>query len=113
MTQTDHIQQYWPEVLELLGEGENNDAIIAHLHKKGVDEATITALVDLIRKERYAIRRRRGVKLMLAGAVMLLLGFIITLAFVYSDKSIDYVMYGMTTVGIIIFLWGVVEVLGF
>jgi hypothetical protein len=113
MTEKEPPFEYWPEVLELLQRGESNDAIIAHLHKKGVNESTITTLVDLIRKERYAMRRRRGVKLMLAGAVMLLMGFVITLAFVYNDKSIDFVMYGMTLGGIAIFLWGVVDVLGF
>ncbi|MFN8712774.1 MAG: hypothetical protein ACK5Z2_07965 [Bacteroidota bacterium] len=105
--------QYWQDVLTLLKEGENNSAIIAHLHKIGADEATITELVDKIRKERYAMRRKRGVKLLLIGAVMLLSGFILTLIFVYNNKSIDYVMYGMTTAGIAVLLWGVVDVLGF
>lgn len=113
MTEKELADEYWPEVLTLLERGESNDAILAYLHKKGVSESITTCLVDLIRKERYAIRRRRGVKLMLAGAVMLLLGFVITLAFVYNDKSIDFVMYGMTLGGIIVFLWGVVDVLGF
>lgn len=105
--------KYWQEVLDLLSRGENNSFIIAHLHKKGVDEATTTALVDKVRKERYAIRRRRGVKLLLVGAIFLLLGFVLTLAFVYNDKSIDYVMYGMTTAGIGLMLWGVVDIMGF
>jgi hypothetical protein len=113
MTEKDSTDAYWPEVLELLERGESNDAIIAHLHKKGVSESITSRLIDLVRKERYALRRRKGVKLMLAGAVMLLLGFVITLAFVYNDKSIDFVMYGMTLGGIAVFLWGVVDVLGF
>lgn len=104
---------YWQDVLELLREGESNSAIIAYLHKKGADEATITGLVDKIRIERYAMRRKRGVKLLLIGAVLLLTGFVITLVFMYTNRSIDYVMYGMTTAGIAIMLWGVVDVLGF
>jgi hypothetical protein len=111
MSETENT--YWQEVLELLREGESNSAIIAYLHKNGADEATITSLVDKIRKERYAMRRKRGVKLLLLGAVMLLTGFVLTLVFVYNNTSIDYVMYGMTTAGIAVLLWGVVDVLGF
>lgn len=111
ITEQDNI--YWQKAVELLREGESNTAIIAYLHKNGADEATITTIVDKIRTERYALRRKRGVKLLLLGGALLFSGFILTLLFVYNNQSIDYVMYGMTTAGIAILLWGIVDVLGF
>jgi hypothetical protein len=103
---------FWQEAYRMLKHGQDNSTITAHLLKKGADNETIAAIVDQLKPLRYAIRRGRGIKLILAGAGLLLLGFILTVVFFHNNQSIDYVMYGLTTIGIVILFWGVVEVLG-
>lgn len=97
----------------MMKDGENNSTILAHLLSSGADDATVGAIADKLQTMRYRLRRQRGVKLLIAGAVVLLIGFILTFIFTSTNHSFQYVMYATTSVGIGLLLWGIVDVLGF
>lgn len=112
MEPTNHIDQYLTQAKQLMLEGKEFESVKAHLTASGADEVTVETIIHQIRTHSYLKRRKRGFFLGLAGATLLLLGFILTVIFYHSGISIHYVMYGMTSLGVILLVAGLVEIIG-
>ncbi len=101
--QTEELSKY---VISLLNDGQGRETIEHDLMAKGHDEKFVKNLVRESQKLRYAIRRTQGLSLILAGAVICFASFLITITSSFSHGSFPYVLYGLTSVGIIVVFTG-------
>ncbi len=93
-------------VISLLNNGQGREEIEADLLKKGHDEKFVKHIVKEAQQLRYSIRRTQGLALILAGAVVCFLSFLLTITTSFSHTSFPYVLYGLTSVGILIVFAG-------
>jgi hypothetical protein len=100
------------EATERDARGIEHHHIETFLKEEGADEHTISLILGEI-KTIYRIRRKkRGFKLVFIGSFLLVFGFVITLFLFHSSVSINYSMYGLTMIGIVLLLWGMVDLMG-
>src|SRR6187397_274933 len=107
-----NIEIYFIKTQQLLDEGLDYESIRKLLAESGADEVTVATIIGQVKSNSFLKRRKRGLILGLTGSVFLVVGFILTVLFYHSGISIDYVMYGMTSLGAILLLAGLIEVLG-
>jgi hypothetical protein len=97
-------------VLSLLDKEQSREQIETHLLEKGHDEKFVKELVAESIKLRYAKRRAQGMGLILAGAVICFTSFLLTITASFTHTSFPYVLYGLTTIGIIVVFAGLMKV---
>lgn len=88
------------------------DAIRENLIKDGADELAAAEIVREVRLVYYAQKRQKGGMIILIGSILLLVGFLLTISNFYANTSFTYVMYGFTSVGLLIIFYGLYEVIG-
>lgn len=62
--------------------------------------------------EQYKKRTKSGLALLVIGSALLLTGFIITCVNFHSDQSFTIIMYGTSSVGIVLLFWGLYLIVG-
>ncbi|MBX7205745.1 MAG: hypothetical protein K1X81_10020 [Bacteroidia bacterium] len=92
--------------------GHQHDHIELELTKRGLQHEMVQEVIKHIKDLRYAKRRSRGMNLLTAGCVFLLLGFLCTLFVSYSDTTFHYTLYGFTMLGICLVMLGVADIMG-
>lgn len=92
--------------------GVEHHHIEATLTSKGAHPEAIKEILREIKTMELIRRKKRGFKLVLAGSLFLVFGFLITLALFHTSVSISYSMYGLTTLGVVLLLWGMVDIMG-
>ena len=92
--------------------GHTHDRIILELHKRGLQHERMEEVTQHLKKLRYAKRRSRGINMLAAGCACLLLGFVFSLMLSNSGSLYQYSLYGLTTLGTIILVAGMADVLG-
>ena len=112
MDPNSNIEHYFIKAQQLLDEGLDYESVRKFLAKSGADDVTIATIMGQVKSNSFLKRRKRGLVLGLTGSVFLGVGFILTVLFYHSGISINYVMYGMTSLGAILLLAGMIEVLG-
>lgn len=83
-----------------------------NLIKEGADELSAAEIVSQVKLIHYAEKRRKGCMIILVGGILLLVGFLLTISNFYANTSITYVMYGFTTVGLLVMFYGLYEIFG-
>jgi hypothetical protein len=106
------IEAYITQAKELLNQGNDIKKISESLADSGANEIMIETVIRQLKSVIYLKRRKRGFKLGVAGSILLMTGFILTVLFYHSGISIHYVMYGMTSLGVILLMAGLVELVG-
>ena len=97
-------------VMTLLEEGQGREQIETLLLEKGHDEKFVKELVKEARQLWDTKRRSQGLTLILIGAVMCFLSFVLTITSTFSTGSFPYILYGLTSLGIIVVFTGVMKV---
>ncbi len=106
-TQHDTLNSY---VSSLLESGQGREEIETHLLGKGHEEGLVKEVVGEAIQQRYAVRRGQGLNLVLSGAVICFLSFLLTITSSFSHGSFPYVLYGLTSVGIATAFIGLMKV---
>ena len=88
----------------------NDDQIKLKLIEKNHNSDEIEACFAALAKHKDQKKRTRGTLIIVAGVLLLGIGFILTVSFFHSGKSINGVMYGLTSLGLILVFWGCKEV---
>ena len=113
MTTTPHTFEHFLKLAqELLDAGKDNEDIRKTLESSGADTTTLDSIISQIRAIRYLKRRKRGFVIGAIGSGILIIGFLLTVIMFHSGSSFNAVMYGMTSIGVIMLLIGMIEVLG-
>lgn len=97
---------------ELLDAGKDLDSIRNALNASGTDNETLELIIHQIKSRKYLRRRKRGFVIGAIGSGILIIGFFLTVFLFHHGSSFNAVMYGMTSVGVILLLIGMVEIMG-
>lgn len=109
-------QQLYDELYSLtrtlLAHGTETPMIEKHLRQKTEDIVLISVVMKEARKDYYLILRKEGTVKILIGAVLIVLGFVITCFNFHAEKSVDFAMYGLTSGGLCFVFWGLYKMIG-
>lgn len=97
-------------VLSLLDNGQRREDIETDLREKGHEDQFVKTFVAEVIKLRYAKLRTQGLVLILIGAVICFVSFLLTITSSFSHTSFPWVLYGLTSVGIIFVFAGFMKV---
>jgi hypothetical protein len=96
----------------LLLRGAQKEDIEKHLLQKTNDSILIAIVIKEARNVHYAALRKEGLARIMIGSIIVLLGFAITFFNFHTNRSVDLVLYGFTTTGILIVFWGLYKMFG-
>jgi len=82
------------------------------LKQKTEDEANIADIIKRLKKLRHAVKTKNGLTKLGIGALFLVVGFLITCINFHNNQSFTFVMYGFTSIGLVLMLWGLYEIIG-
>jgi hypothetical protein len=91
-------------------QGLSNKEIEEKLLFNGYDARFITELLKEISTMRNARKSTRGLTLVLIGALLCLASCILTLSHAFSGNDYTFVLYGVTTLGILIVFGGLIYI---
>lgn len=97
-------------ILQLLSEGHSREDIEQRLLAEGYDLYFIRDMLSETIRLRDAKNRSRALVLIIAGGVLCMAGFFITLVLSYSDSGSDIILYGLTSAGIILTFIGFTKI---
>ena len=97
-------------VISLLNNGDTRDEIIADLMGKGHDERFVKELVTESANLRSLKRRSQALALILGGAAICLASCIFTITNTFSSASFPWVLYGLTSAGIVVVFAGFTKI---
>lgn len=106
------MQKWIGEAQRLTAMGIDKSDIERKLNEMGADATVVETIMAQLKKIHYAKRRSRGVILFFIGAVILVVGFVITFLLFHSGDSMQWAMYGLTTLGTAILFFGIVDIFG-
>lgn len=112
MSQNENVAPYIELARYLKSHGHDEQSIRTRLLEKGASSETCDLILNQFKKLSYAKRRGRGVTLVFIGGIILVVGFALTFLLFHTNSAISYVMYGLTTLGTITLLVGVVDIFG-
>ena len=111
MKETDELyQRYYELAFSLQHQQRDYDELLAILIKKGCDESQANEIISELKRIKYLASRQTGVKIILFGCLILLIGFILTCACFHFDAPIHAIMYGFTSVGLLILFVGLMYI---
>ncbi len=95
-----------------LTKGLHADDIKDELVKHGADVLLAAIVIAEAKKEHYEKLRKEGFRFILAGCLIGLCGCLLTLINYNTSRSIDFAMYGLTSLGLAVVFWGLFRILG-
>jgi hypothetical protein len=92
--------------------GLNFDEILLQLREKGASENLLPDIIQQLKKLRLAQKRSSGFIWCGVGVVLLVISCMLTLFLFNNGSNIRFVMYGLTTIGIVFTLKGLADLMG-
>lgn len=99
-------QNFYDLAQKMLMNGHHKDQIVDELQRKGAKQDVIEKITDHIVKHKSGKRLSNGFAAVIIGAVFLLSSFFLTLFATYTHFSTSFILYGLTTIGICIVMYG-------
>lgn len=100
------------ELRLMISKGDETEKVLNFLLNSGIDSHTASEMIIRERSSYLKKRRHRGFILGAIGSALLLIGFLLTVIFFHSGVNFHFVMYGLTSIGAILLMAGLVEVIG-
>ena len=94
------------QIMELLNRGRKREQIVNELLSSGHEAYYVKQLVEETYKMRLGKMRQQGLVLILVGAIICLLSCILTMTTSQGTSSMPFVLYGLTSLGVIIVFAG-------
>lgn len=88
------------------------EEIRIRLCKHCEDEELVTIIISKSKTDYYNQRRKEGTLVLGIGLVLILLGFVITCFNYHANQSVTLAMYGLTSAGILVVMWGLYKIMG-
>ncbi len=98
--------QYLTHAKELLKQGHDMDSIAQHLKDEGANTDTLIEITQFLQPHKRN-KNQTGSLLILAGALLLVAGFFGSILFTEDAAILNFTLYGLTGLGIIILIVGV------
>lgn len=99
-------------VSSLHKEGYNMDQITLQLKEKGAPENFFQEAMNHLKELRLLRKRNTGFACCGIGVALLVIGCMLTVLLYNSGGDIKWAMYGLTTLGVIFALKGLVDIMG-
>ena len=99
-----------PELAKMLREGRTDEQIREALVACYSEGPTVVQLMREVKKFRAAKTTTTGLIFILIGAVILVTSFILSFMHVVTAQSLSFVLFGLTTVGILVVFFGLMKV---
>ncbi|MFZ9388634.1 MAG: hypothetical protein ACO25B_12210 [Chitinophagaceae bacterium] len=96
----------------LYKKGHSDEEIILQLREKGAMESRLREILQQVKSSLSARRRSTGFICCGIGIFLLVIGCMFTLFLFNNGGNIRLVMYGLTSIGLVITLKGMVDLLG-
>ena len=97
-------------IMRQLDNGEKREDIERNLVAMGHDGAFVKQLIAETATLRYAQRRSKGLILILSGALICLISFLLTITEAVSGNTYYTVLFGLTSLGVIVVFIGLMYV---
>jgi len=97
-------------IIELLDKAESRSDIKNILLQEGHDERFVKDLIKETTKVYNAKRVSSGLVYVLSGALICLTSCIVTMTTTYSHASFGWMLYGLTTLGILVVFAGLMKI---
>lgn len=104
------FKAHFNTVMRMMKEGYDQASIEAALRNSGVDVQGITDIFTAVRRMKNSRRTQNGNMLIVAGALLLVLGFGVCVALHYMDIQMTFALYGFTTAGLVLLFTGLVKI---
>jgi len=88
------------------------DKLAPALAEKSADLEINEKVLRYFKTEYYAHQRKNGMSKIGLGALVILAGFCITCFNFHANESVNFAMYGLTSIGICIVFWGFYKIIG-
>ena len=109
-------EQLYPTQIEkaklLLVKRRGFEEITEMLTKEGLSSNQVKEIILKLRTEYYGEKHKIRIKTILIGSVFLFVGFIATCVCFHFNLPISWVMYGFTSLGLLIMLKGLYDIFG-
>ncbi|HEU4718780.1 MAG TPA: hypothetical protein VFU15_13140 [Bacteroidia bacterium] len=92
--------------------GVENHHIEENLQKAGATPEMTAHIMKEIKTIDFIRRKKRGFRSVTIGSFLLVFGFLITLLLYHSGSNINYAMYSVTIAGVVMLLWGMIDIMG-
>ena len=96
----------------LFRQGHSNDQITNHLRNKGIEDNLLQQALHEVQKMRQHKRRNAGFIWCGIGTFLLVSGCMLTFVQYSNGQNIRLIMYGLTSIGVIAILKGLVDLFG-
>ncbi|MCC6837755.1 MAG: hypothetical protein IT234_04360 [Bacteroidia bacterium] len=106
MEQYPTFHQHMNTAKMLLEQGRDNAFIESHLQQQGLDSNLLSSILEQVKRLRNAKRTQNGSMLILAGVVLLGLGFVSCIFLHDAGASVDFALYGLTAIGAVVLVAG-------
>lgn len=98
------------DLQQLIRQGMPDKDIEMLLMNQYADDFLVKNLMAEVKKLRNAQKTTQGLTLVLAGAFLMLLGFIFAFVGSNSDSMLDLFLYGFTTIGLVVAFAGLIKI---
>ena len=88
------------------------ETIAAFLSDKEIEPLMIAEIVKQVKDEHAKAKHTRGLTILLIGLIILLISFVLTCINFHANESITYVMFGISSVGLIVIFIGLYDLFG-
>jgi cytochrome c-type biogenesis protein CcmH/NrfF len=95
---------------KMVREGRSDEQIHQAMVDRFGDGPAVAQLMQEVKKLRAAKNTATGLIFILAGVVILLSSFVLSFMHVYNNQSLTFVLYGLTTIGILVVFFGLMKV---
>jgi hypothetical protein len=106
------IEQYLPKVFQLRKEGMELSQISLQLQEQNIPADTVNDIIQQWKKIHYTKKRNQGFIYVGVGTALMVFSFLLSVMLFYSDKSIEWALYGVTFVGLSLTFKGMIDILG-
>lgn len=112
MSQHNYPDGLFHEVWQLYEGGHTTDEILGRLQKRELNLEMVEAVMSKVKTLRDGKKRRRGLRLVIAGGSTLVFAFLVTFLLHIAHVDTNLPLYGLTTVGIGLLFSGMVLYMG-
>jgi len=96
----------------LFSQGLKEEEIIRQLREKGTADTILQEVIEKVKKRRSHKKRNSGFLWCGIGIFLLVTGFLLTIMLYHSGNQIRFVMYGLTSIGLVCTVKGMISLLG-
>ena len=104
------INELISRIKDMHHQGYDKDSIPGRLIEMGFDKETVDVCFQQYIKMKDKQHRQAGLMLILTGALTLVFSCVLTIVLHYNNQSLEFVMYGVTSVGLIIVFAGLMKI---